>query len=119
MIYTKGTVLNVYQAILDRTLDTQLIAMSSSSFVIKNEDERQIQYNASQPSFRIKKAGKSEHLTELMCLNSEAFLDLCVIFEKSEAVLQERCIEQVDQLNEVRLLREHLHPNNEINIQYR
>ena len=51
-------------------------------------------------------------MIELMSISREVLLELCDLYPRSQAIIQEHCIRQVQRLSDVRARKEHLHRGN-------
>ena len=51
-------------------------------------------------------------MIELMSISREVLLELCDLYPRSQAIIQEHCIRQVQRLSKIRARKEHLHRGN-------
>ena len=51
-------------------------------------------------------------MIELMSISREVLLDLCDLYPRSQAIMQEHCTKQVERLSKIRARKEHLHRGN-------
>lgn len=137
LIYTKGATINLYQILMNRNLPFSFIAASSDCYAVRSDlltEEPHVPYTQRDiERFRSSKALKQYRQrrkknkssdgecagVELYAVTKEEFLDLCDLFPRTAALLQQYCVEQVEHLSMTRQMKRHLHAGNAAKHYYR
>lgn len=132
LIYGKGAVLNLYNVVLNDTINFKYISLSESSFTVESSGEihlNLLEWNTYSFSdkigskiekTRLRRNSKSptqplkHSIIEIYSIDTNIFLPLLEFYPKTEEKLQKYALAQIEHLNKIRKLKHHLHPANYI-----